>query len=91
MFNVGEEVLVLSRNERLLMGVHQKLKQKHCGPDKILRKINDNVHVVDLLNNIGISKTFKVVDLTKFHPKIDIYKDDSRVSSFLVAENNGGL
>lgn len=90
MFEVGDEVMVYLRKKILPSGIHRMLKQKRYGPCKIMKKINNNVYVVDLAVDMGVSRTFNVVDLSQFYPKSNFYKDDMTASSFLVRENNGG-
>jgi hypothetical protein len=50
-------------NGRLSTDAFGKLRNKKYGPCKILKKINDNVYVVDLHKDLAISSTFKVVDI----------------------------
>lgn len=72
-FKVGDDVMVYLRKERIPTCVHGKFKQNRYGPYTILKKINDNAYVVDLLVDMGISRTFNVVDLTKFYLEGDLY------------------
>ena len=89
-FAVGDQVMVYLRKERLLAGVHGKLRQRKYGPFSILKKINDNAYVVDLPRKMNISNTFNVADLSLYHPQQHLYKDNSRSSFNQVEENNEG-
>ena len=54
-----------------------------------MRKINDNIYVIDLSASIGISSIFNVIDLYKYHEdKAFYFKDNSGVSSFEMEESN---
>ena len=51
---------------------YSKLRQRKYGSYQIVKKINNNVYVVDLPNWMEISKTFNVVDLTLFQPYMSL-------------------
>jgi hypothetical protein len=88
-FKVGDHVMIYLRKERLLARVHDKLRQKHYEPSKVLKRINANAYMIDLPDNMNIFKTFNVVYISTYHPKCNLY-DHSGVSFFQVEENNGG-
>lgn len=60
-------VIVYLRKNCFLAKIYNKLKNKNFDPYQILKKINDNVYVVDLPKDITISPPFNVVDLFKYH------------------------
>ncbi|XP_028115004.1 uncharacterized protein LOC114312906 [Camellia sinensis] len=67
--------------------VHRRVKTFEVG-DMIM--INDNAYVVDLLEDLAISKTFNVQDLFAYHttPDIPIPLVNSRTSSFKEGETD---
>lgn len=50
-----------------------KLAQRRFDPYKVLRKINNNAYVIALPEDIGVSNTFNVADLTPFYPEDTLY------------------
>ena len=49
--------------ERFPTGTYNKIKIKKIGPCKVIRKFGANTYEIELLDGIGISPIFNVVDL----------------------------
>jgi hypothetical protein len=60
--------MVYLHKGRLPAGNSGKLRNKKYNPCKIIKKINDNAYIVDLLENLAISSTFNVVDIFEYFP-----------------------
>jgi hypothetical protein len=62
-FEVADLVLAHLRKEIFPRGTYNKLKMKKIGPCKIIRKFEANDYEIELLDDVGISPIFNVVDL----------------------------
>ena len=85
-YDVGDEVMVFISKARM-QGGHNEIQQRKYGPYQIVKKINNNSYVVNLLTWMGISKNFSVVDLTLFQPYMNLgYPEGNSRTSFLQVE-----
>lgn len=79
-FKEGNKVMVFFHKKRFPMGSYSKLQQKKYGLYIVLTKISDNVYVIDLPDNMSISRTFNVSYIYYFYDDQPLYpklRDDS--------------
>ena len=55
--------MVFLKKEGLVIWKYKKLQPKKYGPHKFPKKTTDNAYVIDLLNDLGVSKSFKITYL----------------------------
>ena len=58
--------MIRIRLERFPSGTVTKLHARSVGPFQILKKLNDNAYVIDLLKDFDISSTFNVENLLDY-------------------------
>jgi len=66
------------KKERFPRGTYNKLKMKNIGPWRILRKFAANAYEIMLLDNVGISSLFNVVDLYPYKRNEEGESDDQK-------------
>ena len=60
-------MLVHLRKGMFPKGIYHKLASQKIGRCKIVKKINHNAYVVELLHNLQINPNFSIADLFEFH------------------------
>ena len=82
-FCEGDMVMMYLQTEIIPASAYNKFKLKAYGPLKIVKKISDNAYIMDLPNNMTMSKKFNVADLYTNHTTKQLYLEyNSRTSSF---------
>ncbi|EEF42770.1 conserved hypothetical protein [Ricinus communis] len=91
-FDVGDEVIIFLRKERIPIGHSNKFKPKKYGPCKIIKEVNGNAYVADFSNWLNIFKTFNVADLLLFLSDVKLSYEElnSRLSFHQVDRTNEG-
>jgi hypothetical protein len=65
-FKEGEQVLVSTRNLKLINGQTAKLRKRFIGPFKVIQVLSDLNYKLDLPNNLKVHPTFHISQLKKF-------------------------
>jgi len=65
-YNEGDSVMIWTQSERFPPGTIKKLHARNAGPNKILKKINQNAYVIDLPSKFRISLTFNISNLVAY-------------------------
>jgi len=88
-FKPNDWVWIHLRKNRFPSKRKSKLQEREDDPFKVLERINDNVHKIDLLLNYGVSNTFNITDLTLCD--VGTFDINSRANSFQEGGNDEGL
>ncbi|KAK8916151.1 hypothetical protein KSP39_PZI023352 [Platanthera zijinensis] len=75
-FNIGEQVMVRVRPERLPSGPAKKLSARRMGPFSVISRIGTNAYRLDIPASMGIHPVFNIEDLTPYYEPHD-YGDPS--------------
>ncbi|XP_074353184.1 E3 ubiquitin-protein ligase ORTHRUS 2-like isoform X2 [Apium graveolens] len=76
-FEAEDQVLVHIRCEHILDEKNLKLQNQKLGPYKVLHKINSNMYVLDLPDNMGITNIFDSKDLSQESTKNSLVNIDA--------------
>ena len=66
------DIVMVKIHPHRLLKLYSKLQFKNYVPFKILSKCTDNTYIMDIPNDWGISNSFNISDLVKFHENEDI-------------------
>jgi hypothetical protein len=77
-FEVGDLILAHLRKERFSRGTYDKMNMKNIGPCKVIRKFGANTYEIELLDGVGISPIFNVVDLYPYKVEGAGVKDEQK-------------
>jgi len=90
-FKEGDLVYAVLMKDRFPIGAYNKLKARKIGPVEILKKINDNVYQLKLLNDVYTSDVFNVKHLIPYYEEEQSSREDhlnSRTNSFQPGEDD---
>ena len=87
-FQEGDLVWVHLRKDRFPPGKFAKLRPRADGPFKVLQRIGDNAHKIELPDGYGVSSTFNISDLSPYHEEND---QNLRSNFFQLGEINTGV
>lgn len=76
-FETEDQVVVHIRCEHILDEKNMKLQNQKLGPYKVLHKINSNIYVLDVPENMGITNIFNRKDLSQENTKDSLVNIDA--------------
>jgi len=72
-FKEVNRMMVFLPKERFFVGFYSKLQDKKYDYYTIIKNINDNTYVINLPNDMSISKTFNIFDIYLYYDNKPLY------------------